>query len=112
MLVEVITKKSIMETFKINIQELLSRTVEVQAINKNEAVAKVNEMYKSEEIVLDYNDLSKREIIPMDLIDEKDILTKEIIDYLYREEKKHFEEFEDAENHIFKKLERLKNLVE
>lgn len=101
-----------METFKINIQELLSRTIEVQAINKNEALAKVNQMYNSEEIVLDYNDLSKREIIPIDLINEKDILIKEIIDYLYREEKKHFEESENPENHIFKKLERLKNLVE
>lgn len=101
-----------METFKIEIQELLSRTIDIQAQNIEEAIEKVNKMYNSEKIVLDYDDLTKREIIPNILINEKENLTKEIIEYLYQDEKKHFEELEEPNNHIFSKIERLKTLVE
>ena len=101
-----------METFKIEIQELLSRTIDIQAQNIEEAIEKVNKMYNSEKIVLDYDDLTKREIIPNFLLNEKENLTKEIIDYLYQDEKKHFEELEEPNNHIFSKIERLKTLVE
>jgi hypothetical protein len=101
-----------METFKIEVQELLSRTIDIKAQNIEEAIVKANQMYNSEEIVLDYNDLSKQEIIPNNLIDEKDNLTKDIIEYLYQEEKRHFEELEEPQNHIFLKLERLKILVD
>jgi hypothetical protein len=59
-----------MEIFKIKIEEILSRTVAVQADNRNEALDIANQMYTSEEIVLDYNDLLKTEIIPIDLINE------------------------------------------
>jgi hypothetical protein len=40
-----------METFKIEIQELLSKVVEVQAKNISEAFSKVNDQYKKAEIV-------------------------------------------------------------
>ena len=46
------------------------------------------------------------------MVDEKENLTKEIIEYLYQDEKKHFEELEEPNNHIFSKIERLKTLVE
>lgn len=59
-----------MEIFKIEVQELLSRTIEVEAQNIEDAIDKVHQMYKSEEIVLDYDDLSKREIIPSSLVNE------------------------------------------
>ncbi len=101
-----------METFKVEIQELLSRTIDIQAQNIEEAIEKVNKMYNSEEIVLDYDDLTKREIIPNILINEKENLIKEIIEYLYQDEKKHFEELEEPNNHIFSKIVRLKTLVE
>lgn len=101
-----------METFKIEVQELLSRTIDIEAQNIEEAIVKANQMYKSEELVLDYNDLSKQEIIPNNLIGEKDNLTKEIIEYLYEDEKRHFEELEEPKVHIFLKLERLKTLVD
>ena len=45
-----------METFKIEIQEFLSTIVEIDAENVNEAVSKVKELYRNEEIVLDSND--------------------------------------------------------
>ncbi|MFV0531432.1 MAG: DpnD/PcfM family protein [Flavobacteriales bacterium] len=42
-----------METFKIEIQEFLSKTIEVEAKNIDEAISKIKEMYQKEEIVLD-----------------------------------------------------------
>lgn len=101
-----------METFKVEIQELLSRTIDIQAKNIEEAIAIANQMYNSEEIVLDYNDLSKQEIIPNHLIDEKENLTKEIIEYLYQDEQKHFEELKEPKDHIFLKLKRLKTIMD
>lgn len=101
-----------METFKIEIQELLSRTIDIEAQSIEEAIEKANKMYNSEEIVLDYDDLTKREIIPNILLNEKENLTKEIIEYLYQDEKKHFEELEEPNNHIFSKIERLKILFD
>lgn len=101
-----------MGTFKIEIQELLSRTIDIQAQDVDEAIEKANKMYNSEEIILDYNDLKKTEIIPNILLNEKDNLIKEIIEYLYHDEKKHFEELEEPVDHIFLKIERLKILVD
>jgi hypothetical protein len=45
-----------METFEIIVQELLSRTISVQAQNIEEAIEKVNQMYRKTEIVLDVED--------------------------------------------------------
>jgi hypothetical protein len=38
-----------METFKIEVQELLSRTIDIKAQNIEEAIVKANQMYNSEE---------------------------------------------------------------
>ena len=51
-----------MKTFEFEIQELLSRIIEVEAKNEDEAYRKVKEMYKNEEIVLDSSDFVKTEI--------------------------------------------------
>lgn len=40
----------------IKITEILSRVVSVEANSLDEAISKVEDMYKNEEIVLDYND--------------------------------------------------------
>ncbi|MDO5606977.1 MAG: DpnD/PcfM family protein [Capnocytophaga sp.] len=45
-----------MKTFKIEIQEFLSKIVEIEAKNIDEAISKVKEMYRNEEIVLDSGD--------------------------------------------------------
>jgi len=42
--------------FKIEVQEYLSRTVEIEANNSDEALSKVKEQYQKEEIVLDAED--------------------------------------------------------
>ena len=101
-----------MEIFKIQIQEILSKTIDVQAQNIKEAISSVNEMYKSEKIILDYTDLSAHNILPVELIEEKDNLIKDIVDYLYLDEKTHFEELDKPNDHIFLKLERLKSLIQ
>jgi hypothetical protein len=51
-----------METFKIEIQEFLSRIIEVEAETKDEAISKVRELYRMEEIVLDSDDYVTTEI--------------------------------------------------
>lgn len=45
-----------MKRFKIEVQEYLSKTVEVEANNVDEAVSKVIEKYQKEEIVLSSED--------------------------------------------------------
>ena len=42
--------------YKVNVEELLSRIVEVEAENKEEAEERVREMYMNEDIVLDASD--------------------------------------------------------
>lgn len=51
-----------MKTFKIEVQEFLSRIVEIEAKNIDEAISKVTEMYQNEEIVLDSEDFVTTEI--------------------------------------------------
>ncbi len=51
-----------MKTFEFEIQELLSRIIEVEAKNEDEAYRKVKEMYRKEEIVLDSSDFVETEI--------------------------------------------------
>jgi len=55
------------KTFKIEIQETLSRIIEVEADNIDEAISKANEMYNNEEIVLSENDFVETNI---DFIEE------------------------------------------
>ena len=49
--------------YKVNIEELLSRIVEIEADNKYEAIQKVREMYAKEEIVLDAEDFNSVEYL-------------------------------------------------
>ncbi len=51
-----------METFKIEVQEFLSKIIEVDAADKEEAILKVKEMYQKEEIILDSEDYVLTEI--------------------------------------------------
>lgn len=48
--------------YKVNIEELLSRIVEVEADNEEDAENKVRSMYNNEEIVLNADDLSGVEL--------------------------------------------------
>jgi hypothetical protein len=104
-----------METFKIEVQELLARVVEVQAENMQEAISKVNEQYVKAEIVLDYNDFAEvnfADINSQSKTDEINSLIKEVINYLYVNEQRHYEESDNPEDHIFVILLRLKSLID
>lgn len=48
-----------MQKFKGKITEVLQREVEIKAECKEDAMEILSEMYRSEEVVLDYNDLKK-----------------------------------------------------
>jgi hypothetical protein len=51
-----------MGTFKIEVQEVLARVIEVEAKDLEAAISKVNELYTKEEIVLDSDDFVSVEI--------------------------------------------------
>ncbi len=51
-----------MKTFKVEIQEILARVVEVKVNSDQEAVLRAGEMYRNEDIVLDYSDYISTEI--------------------------------------------------
>lgn len=51
-----------METYKIEVQEFLSRIVDIKAKNLDDAILKVREMYLKEEILLTENDFVTYEI--------------------------------------------------
>lgn len=102
--------------FEIEVQELLCRVVKIEAKSYNTALEVIQEKYKNCEIVLDYNDLAEvryQDINKKSPEDEKNKLIFEIIDDLYEDEKRHFEEIDEnyRGNHIFVKLEKLKTLL-
>lgn len=45
-----------MKKFTVEITETLQRQIEVEAADENEAISKVKEMYRNEEVVLDAGD--------------------------------------------------------
>ena len=45
--------------YEVTITETLSRTVQIAACSKEEAIAKAREAHKKEEIALDYSDFSE-----------------------------------------------------
>jgi len=103
-----------MKTFEFEIQEFLSRNIEIEAKNEEEAFFRVKEMYKKEQIILDSSDYVDTKIIKKNSIEneyEKDKLISEIVNYLYLDEEKHFEECEKPLDHIFLKLEKIKQLI-
>ena len=49
------------QEYTVEITETLQRTVVVKAKNKSEAIEMAKEIYRDEEVVLDYNDLISTE---------------------------------------------------
>lgn len=45
-----------MKKFTVEITETLQRQIEVEAVDENEAISKVEKMYRDEEVVLDSGD--------------------------------------------------------
>lgn len=103
-----------MKTYDIEVREVLSRSVTVEASELDEALEIVHKQYKAEDIVLMENDFVDVSIFQSGESDEevKDQLVSVVLKYLYEEEKKHFEEEypDQSENHIFHTLKKLKQL--
>lgn len=55
-----------MNTYKIEIKEILSRVLEIEALTSEEAIDKVRTMYRTEKIVLDGDDYVGTEIIDIE----------------------------------------------
>ncbi len=102
-----------MKSFEIQVTEKLERLVEVEAESFDEAVLIVEEKYRNEEIVLDSSDFQYVTFETKDTENEYRNLVDELIEYCYKDEERHYEEFEDdekPEDHIFLKIKRLKVL--
>ncbi|MGY6523518.1 MAG: DpnD/PcfM family protein [Mongoliitalea sp.] len=52
-----------METFKIEVKETLSRIIEIEANSNEEALLKIEDLYKNQEIVLDADDFIETEFL-------------------------------------------------
>ena len=102
--------------YEIEVMEVLSRVIEVFAKSRNDAISKIREKYMNSEIVLDYDDFVDVEFLDINAQspnDEKDKLVNEIINYLYEDEKKHFEQYiTKPDDHIFLTLKKLKILID
>ena len=48
--------------FKIEVQEILSRTIEIESSTAKSAREKVEEMYRNQEIILDGDDFKEKSI--------------------------------------------------
>lgn len=59
-----------MKTFKIDIKETLSRTIEIKANSIDDALYEIKKRYNSEEIILDYDDFVDTEFLEIKDIDE------------------------------------------
>jgi len=55
-----------METFKIEVKETLSRIFEIEANSNEEALLKIEDLYKKQEIVLDADDFVETEFLKIE----------------------------------------------
>jgi len=100
--------------FDVSVQEVLSRTISVDAESLEDAISKVEEMYRNEDVVLDYNDFNGSVVIEKkeDNFDcKKDMLIDTMIKYMIKEEKRHYEESDFSKEHIYLTLKELQDLI-
>lgn len=55
-----------METFKVEVKEILSRVMEIEANSSGEALLKIEDLYKKQEIVLDADDFVVAEFLEIE----------------------------------------------
>ncbi len=98
----------------IRVTEILSRVVTIDSDSVEEALDSVENMYNTEDIVLDYSDFDGDVIIEKkedDFLSRKDLLVNRLIDYLIKDEEKHYEESEQPKEHIYLTLLKLKQYI-
>jgi len=88
----------------IKIAEILSKVITINSLSVEDAIITVEDMYKNEEIVLDYSNFNDDVLIEKkeeNFISRKDLLINKVVQYLIEDEKKHYEESEKPNNHIY-----------
>jgi len=88
----------------IKITEILSRVITINSLSIEDAIITVEDMYKNEEIVLDYSNFNDDVLIEKkeeNFSSRKDLLINKVVQYLIKDEKKHYEESEKPNNHIY-----------
>ena len=88
----------------IKITEILSKVITINSLSVEDAIITVEDMYKNEEIVLDYSNFNDDVLIEKkeeNFISRKDLLITKVVQYLIEDEKKHYEESEKPNNHIY-----------
>ncbi|MDO4906417.1 DpnD/PcfM family protein [Neisseria sp.] len=107
-----------MELFEVEVKEILSRNIIIEAETVSSAIDKAKEMCKHGEIVLDSDDLIFQGFFPynglmskISLPDEYVEHLKLVIDYLEKDELKDYESNSFPRNHIFHSIMALKNIL-
>ena len=98
----------------IKITEVLSKIITIDSSSVEEAIGIVEDMYRNEEIVLDYSDFNDDVIIEKkenNFNSKKDFLINEVIRYLIKDEERHYEESEESSNHIYLTLLELQKYI-
>lgn len=98
----------------IRVTETLSRVIAVDALSIEDAIITVENMYKNEEIILDYSDFNGDVLIEEkeeNFSSKKKFLINKVIQYLIKDERKHYEESEKPNNHIYLTLLELQKLI-
>jgi hypothetical protein len=88
----------------IRVTEILSRVITIDALSIEDAIAIVENMYKNEEIVLDYLDFNGSVLIEKNeknFNSRKDLLIDKVVQYLIKDEEKHYEESGKPNDHIY-----------
>ncbi|OAM31202.1 MULTISPECIES: DpnD/PcfM family protein [Eikenella] len=108
-----------MAFFEIEVREILSRNVIIEAETLTDALSVAKERYNGEEIVLDADDFSFQDFFPANSLISKVVLPDEymkhlklVVDYLEADEQKDYESNGFPKNHIFHSVLVLKNIVE
>ncbi len=97
--------------YEIEVIEILSRKVMIEADNVETAIQQVKEEYYNEEIILDYLDFQEVKFIDSKKKEYEHQLMIEIIDYLYQNEERHYKELNEPNEHVFLKIRTLKDMV-
>jgi hypothetical protein len=100
---------------EVRITEILSRVIKIDTFSKDDAVNQVKRMYKNEDIVLDYTDFIGYPHIEEkedNFLSRKDFLISKVIDYLIKDEQKHYEESDCPKDHMYLTLLELKEYID
>ncbi|CAC9968503.1 hypothetical protein [uncultured Gammaproteobacteria bacterium] len=96
----------------IRVTEVLTQVIKVGAQSVEEAINIVKDNYKQEKIALDESDFHQNFIVEEKeerFGSRKDVLINRVIQYLMKDEKRHYMELNEPDKHIYLTLKELQN---